>query len=362
MSKKISVYTICKNEEQFVSRFMSTLDEADEVIVTDTGSTDHTVEALRDHGAIVHETKMDPWRFDVPRRVSLNFVPADTDICVCIDLDEVLTKGWRDAIERAWTPETTRLRYQYVWSTLDDGRPGVTFWYDKIHRRDGYRWVKPVHEVLNYSGQEVQTYCHDFTLYHYPDKTKSRGSYLPLLELGCREEPNDDRNCHYLGREYMYYHMFDKAIAELNRHLSLPNARWDAERAASMRYIARCYQQQGNFAEAEKWALRSCAEAPQSREPWIELGRAYYYANNFHGSYHAMKTAIAIKDRPMSYICEPDAWGSLPFDIAAIAAEHLGMFAEAVELGKRALEFEPTNERLLKNLQVFTKRLESTHG
>ncbi len=43
------------------------------------------------------------------------------------------------------------------------------------------------------------------TLNHYPDKNKSRSSYLPLLELSVKEDPEDDRNMHYLGREYMYY-------------------------------------------------------------------------------------------------------------------------------------------------------------
>jgi len=234
MSKyKVAVYTIAKNEEQFVKRFMACLkDEADAVYVTDTGSSDNTVKLLREEGAIVNEIVMKPWRFDIPRNISMQVVPKDVDIIVCIDLDEVLTPGWRAAIEKVWTPETTRLRYPYVWNTLPDGKPGTTFWYDKITCRNGYRWVKPVHEILEYSGTEVQTYCDGFTLFHYPDHTKSRSNYLPLLEQGCREAPDDDRNSHYLGREYMYYCQHDKAIVELQRHLSLPSARWDAERSA----------------------------------------------------------------------------------------------------------------------------------
>jgi tetratricopeptide (TPR) repeat protein len=330
---------------------MKPLKEADMVIITDTGSTDKTVESLRDHGAIVHETKMDPWRFDVPRRVSLNFVPADVDICVCIDLDEVLTEGWRDAIEQAWTPKTTRLRYPYIWSTLPDGTPGVTFWYDKIHKRSGYRWVKPVHEVLEfYEGKEVQTYCDGFKLFHYPDHTKSRGNYLSLLEMGCKEQPLDDRNSHYLGREYMYYHMPDKAIDELKRHLTLPNAKWEVERSASMRYIARCFQLKGDLDNAELWAMKACAEAPKEREPWVELGKIYYARQDFPSTYYAMKKAIAIAERPMTYICEPDSWGSIPFDIASIAAYQLGMNAEAINLCKAAIDLNPTDQRIQNNL------------
>ena len=52
---KISVYAISKNEEKFVDRWMDAVSEADEVVVLDTGSTDHTVEKLRSRGAKVYE-------------------------------------------------------------------------------------------------------------------------------------------------------------------------------------------------------------------------------------------------------------------------------------------------------------------
>lgn len=52
---KICVYTICKNEEQFVDRWMDSMSEADMIVVTDTGSTDRTVEKLKERGAVVHQ-------------------------------------------------------------------------------------------------------------------------------------------------------------------------------------------------------------------------------------------------------------------------------------------------------------------
>ncbi len=41
---KIVVYAICKNESGFVDRWMDSMQEADRVIVLDTGSTDDTVQ------------------------------------------------------------------------------------------------------------------------------------------------------------------------------------------------------------------------------------------------------------------------------------------------------------------------------
>ena len=350
---KIAVYTICKNESKFVNRFMDSVKEADVVIVADTGSTDDTVELLKNRGAIVHNIVVDPWRFDVARNISLSLVPSDIDVCVCIDLDEVLTEGWREEIEKSWTDKTTRLRYEYIWSVLPDGSKGVTFWYDKIHSRNGYRWVKPVHEILVPSIDEVQTYSYGFSLYHFPDSTKSRGSYLPLLELGCKENPEDDRNCHYLGREYMYYKMYDKAINELKRHLSLPLATWKSERSASMRYISKCYFQLGDKDSSLEWALKSCAECPNEREPWVNLANIYYSLSNYLGVVYAISNAVSIKDRTMSYICEPESWSSYPYDIGSISAYRCNLKHLGLEWAKEALILSPNDERIAKNIKIF---------
>ena len=90
---KVCVYAICKNESQFVERWMASMGEADAVVVLDTGSTDDTVERLRAAGARVTVERFDPWRFDTARNRSLDLVPEDADICVCTDLDEVLHPG-----------------------------------------------------------------------------------------------------------------------------------------------------------------------------------------------------------------------------------------------------------------------------
>ncbi len=353
---RIAVYTICKNEEQFVRRFMAPLKEADGVFVTDTGSTDNTVKLLEECGAVVNVIKVDPWRFDVPRNVSLQLVPADYDLCVCIDLDEVLTDGWRASLEAAWNQhggQIDRFRYQYVWNHHPDGSDGITFWYDKIHARHGFRWVKPVHETLEfYRGTERQAFVEGFTLHHWADASKSRGSYLPLLKLAVDEDPLDDRSSHYYGRELMFYERWTEAIAELKRHLTLPRAKWHAERAASMRYLSRCYAQLGNAAEAEAWAVRGCAEAPDEREPWVELGKIYYDKRDHLGCYYAMTRALQVKDRTTTYICEPEAWGSRPADLAGVSAYWIGLKTEALELMKQALELNPTDERLVKNIQL----------
>ena len=255
---KVIVYAICKNESKFVNRWMDSMTEADAVVVLDTGSSDDTVEKLRRRGATVEQAEILPWRFDTARNRSLALVPDDADICVCTDLDEVFHPGWRAALEAAWTPGTQQARYRYTWSFRPDGSEGVVFWDEKIHSRHGWQWTHPVHEVLQRTDglRQIRTVtAAGVQLDHHPDDTKSRGQYLPLLELSVKEAPEDDRNVHYLGREYFFYGRWDDCIATLQRHLAMPTATWADQRSASMRYIAKSYVRKGDILSARRYFL-----------------------------------------------------------------------------------------------------------
>lgn len=355
---KIVVYAICKNEAQFVDRWMDSMSEADQVVVLDTGSTDDTVARLEARGAVVTVETISPWRFDTARNRSLDLVDEDADICVCTDLDEVFHPGWRAALESAWTPGTGQARYRYTWSFRPDGAEGVVFWYEKIHRRHGYRWVHPVHEILRWEGPGQpgpMVTALGVQLDHHPDPSKSRGQYLPLLELSVQEEPEDDRNAHYLGREYFFHSRWDDCIATLKRHLSMPTATWKDERAASMRYIAKSYIQKGDPAQARSWFFRAAAEAPHLREPWMDLATLCYQQENWDGVLYFTGVALAITVRPDTYICEAESWGPLPHDLRCQAYFRTGRIGPAREEAQKALVLSPTDPRLAGNVEVLSR-------
>ena len=352
---RVYVYAICKNESQFVTRYMASMREADAVYVLDTGSTDDTVEKLKKEGAVVRQEIISPWRFDTARNHSLQMVPEDADICVCTDLDEVFLPGWRQKIEEAWARGADQLRYKYVWHFTPDGKEDVVFYADKIHARRGFSWTHPVHEVLTYEGTPRKILAEGVQLNHYPDLQKSRTQYLPLLELSVQEDPQDDRNWHYLGREYLFTGQYDKCIQTLKHHLTLPTAVWRDERSASLRYIACAYGEKGNRYEQESYLLRAAAEAPHLREGWLDLARFSYQDMNWPAVMYFCERALSIRDRPRTYITEGASFGALPYDLLSVAAFHLGIKAKALDAINAAIDLEPENERLLKNREWIEK-------
>lgn len=351
---KIVVYAISKNEEKFVDRWVDSMQEADEIYVLDTGSTDKTVSKLKKRKVNVKKKIIKPWRFDVARNESLKLVPSDADICVCTDLDEVLEKGWRKKLEEIWQDNITRLRYNYNWKLDENNKPIVNFYTDKIHIRDNYKWTHPVHEVLTYTnGNEVFLTTDEITLNHYPDNTKSRSSYLPLLELSVKEDPEDDRNMHYLGREYMYYQKWDKCIDTLIKHLSLKTATWKDERCASMRFIARSYHNLNRIEEAKMWLDKAINEAPYLRDPYVEKAMLEYELENWNEVIKNCNTALKITTHTKCYINETFSFDNTIYDLLSIAYFYLDDIDNAIINIDKALKMEPDNERLLKNKEIF---------
>ena len=259
---KICVYAICKNESKFIKRWYESIKEADYICVLDTGSTDDSINILKSLNIIYESKTIDPWRFDVARNESMKLIPNDTDICICLDLDEVMSDNWYQIITDSWDDNINRLNYIYNWKLDENNKPLVTFYANKIHANKNYKWTHPVHEVLTYIGDKEINKTIDIELInHYPDNNKSRSSYLPLLELSVKEDPNDDRNMHYLGREYMYYGRWNDSIDTLIKHLGMKTSTWNDERCASMRFISRCYINLNRFEEANLWLEKAIKEA-----------------------------------------------------------------------------------------------------
>lgn len=346
---KIAVVSIMKNESQFIKRWADSAKEADYLILLDTGSEDDSVQVAKDNDVIVHEHIINPWRFDVARNYLLDLIPDDADYVINLDVDEVLVAGWREKIDGV-PSYITRPRYKYVWSwkNEEETEEGLVYGGDKIAKRHGFRWKHPVHEVMIPSEPQTEAFIEGLEIHHHPDRTKSRGQYLPLLIQSVEEDPTDDRNMYYCARELFFVGQFEQASKYFRNHLELPTAVWAPERAFSMRFLAKIHEN-----EREMWLLRACAEYPVGREPWVDLAQHYYNVANWPGCFDAASRALSITTKPLLYLNEEQAWGWSPHDLLALAAHKLGKNDIALAQGQLALNFNPTDQRLKDNMFFY---------
>lgn len=351
MKYKIGIYSPAKNEIKHVQAWYDSCKNADIICVADTGSTDGTKEKMVELGVKVTDCRIIPWRFDDSFNFAMYLLPDDVDICIRLDIDERLQPGWREALEAAWTPNTHRLRYTYVWNWTADGKPGLTWHGDRIHARENFRWQGPTHEGLCYRGtNEVQTVCEDVKIYHYAD-AKNKKNDLSLLLEAVKEYPTDARIRAYLGREYMYQKQFDKATETYKEFLGMS---WDkAERQQAMCNLAKTDPDNKVY-----WLRLATIDVPTHREPWVNLAQHYYETQDWQKCLECAKSALAITNNPKDYTCLPDSWSWQPHDLASIACWNLKLYKEAISYAKTALEFSPNDKRLQNNvfhIETFIK-------
>jgi len=330
---KIGIYSPALNEKKHAADWAASCKEADYRVVIDTGSTDDTKQILIDAGVSVYDVCIKPWRFDDAYNIAMSLLPADTDVCICLHMDERLDPGWRSKLEAAWTPGTTRLRYTYVWNWLADGSPGKT------------RWLGATHEGLCSRLPEQQVMCADLKILHYPE-AKHKSNDLELLREAVREAPGDARMKAYLGRELMYRGQPEESVKVYKEFLTMPC--WNVERGHAMINLSTVDTEHRLY-----WLKCAALEVPTHREPQVELARYFYQKSDWQSCYLHAQKALAITSHPMDYTCSEEAWSWLPHDLAGIAAWNLGLRQEALQHAQQAVTHAPQDTRLQNNLKVI---------
>lgn len=354
---RICVYAISKNEEQFVEKFCKSAQEADLILIADTGSTDGTVGvAKKQQKTVVHDICITPWRFDKARDAALALIPRDYDVCISLDLDEILEPGWREEIEKVWQDDTTRLRYKFDWGC------GISFFYEKIHHRHGYHWHHPCHEYPRPDSRIKEVYAHTQKLLvsHHPDPKKSRGQYLDLLKLAVTEDPACPRNAFYYARELTFYRKWGEAAVALFKYLDNPKADWPNERCYAMRLLGKSYDMLQQPEEALVWYRKATETAPHTREPWHDLALALYNRKQWAECLKAAEAGLAITKREEVYTCDPRVWEEPLYDLASIAAWNLGFKEKALDYCRIAAKIVPNDGRIAANLAMMEQPLTKT--
>lgn len=375
---KIAVYTICKNEEKFVNKWLDSMSEADYMVVLDTGSTDSTMKLLEEgkkkYPNLIYAQKIiDPWRFDVARNANIDIIPKDANILFENDLDEWLAPGWSKPIREHWIEGVhERGEYMYAWSHLDNGEPARVFRYNKLHTWN-WRWKAPVHEYLarigvdgptcaDYVQEETVYFNFDVFVHHYPDSTKSRGSYLGLLELRCKEEPTDEVAPVYLAHEYKYRGKFQQSIDVLDNLLKNSKTYSHLEHANFYMFMGDDYLALRQPEKAVECYWKAIQTAPEYRDPYIHLAE-WYQGNGYNiAAIGVVREALRRTEHLYTWLEGDCTWKSDPYDILARAYYYSGEYTRSLAAAAIALEKNPSDKRLRANWELILAEAEKYEG
>lgn len=211
-----AAYTICKNEKQYVEKWLYYTAKFTYRVILDTGSTDGTYEALKeaaktDPNLIIEQKTFTPWRFDTARKYNLAMVPDDVEWALSPDMDEYFSINVLDEMKKtiAQNPTVTNISCDRldIYSEVVRVGPPHRLGTNKIHLRHDYTWNQPIYEHLSWIHRdrpEVEIYNDDIYLIHDQDfKKQSRSElYLKMLTEEYEANPTNDWNLWFLVNHY----------------------------------------------------------------------------------------------------------------------------------------------------------------
>jgi glycosyltransferase involved in cell wall biosynthesis len=163
----LTAILIAHNEELDLPRALGSLSGiADEIVLVDSGSTDHTCEIAREYGARVYTRKLNG--FAEQKNFAASF--SSNDWLLSIDCDEELSPGLRSSL-LSWKQQQNPDQNAYAFSRMTNYLGGWvrhSGWYPEfkvfLYRRDKGSFVGTLHERVQVAGPVGRLEGH---LYHY---------------------------------------------------------------------------------------------------------------------------------------------------------------------------------------------------
>ena len=292
---KIAVYTIALNEEKHVERWYNSVKDADYLLIADTGSTDRTVEIAKSLGINVYNISIKPWRFDVARNTALALLPDDIDMCVSLDMDETISEGWREILEK-----TTGNQITYVFDNFHKQHSMIN---NKIHSRHGYVWKFLMHEGIVQDRTEPQIeFAYGLEVYHLPDTEKPRSQYLDLIKAALDENPNITRYYKYYTDALVSLERYEEAETWYHEMMKVPGFS-DTDKAHVYKLMADIIPE-----KREQYLTKCLGFAPERREPYYYLAKYYAEQEDWGFAKHYLDLAFPITFRALDVFNNKDVW------------------------------------------------------
>ena len=342
---KIAVYTIALNEEKHVQRWYESVKDADYILIADTGSTDKTIRIAKKLGIKVFNISVKPWRFDDSRNAALALLPDDIDYCVSMDMDETMSEGWRECLEKM-TGDCIQYVFNTTWRDEAETVPENKFINNRIHKRHGFRWKWLMHEAIVSDRTDITyEFCEGLEVSHHPDQEKSREQYNHMIE-DAYNEYKDARYHVYHGQQLISFGRLDEAKKVWKEYLKLTEYRPEFEIASAWRYLSIC-EPNKNI----KYLKKSLKVYP-SRETYLDLAIYYYSKENWNRCFYYSKKGLEIKKKPQSILSSKFAWGYLLDNLLAVSKHNRKLFKLSKKYKDKKLTVNPTTA-IAHNFKLF---------
>jgi len=342
---KIAVYTIALNEEKHVKRWYESAKDADYLLIADTGSTDNTVKIAKKLGINVINISVKPFRFDDSRNAALASLPDDIDYCISMDMDETLSEGWRENLEKM-TADRINYLFNLSYRDEEEKHPEGRMINNRIHKRHGFRWKFLMHEAIvpNRTYNITEEFCEGLEVSHHPDEEKPRTIYNQMLE---------DAYLEYGNYRYAGYHALQlytlerfKEASKLFKKVYKDKKTPKLDKAQVLRFISYCNKRFKNI-----YLYRSLLKF-KTREAYTQLAINNYVKENWIRCYYFSLKAMKFVKKPGGIYTTEIHWGYLPHNLNSAAKHNMRLFKWSKSYKEKKRTF-LINSIIAHNFKIF---------
>lgn len=277
----VTLYAIAKNEEKTLEKFIEISKKFSYTVVVDTGSTDKTVELLKEAGIEVYEHSQTKEEFDFSkaRNQALSYIKTDWAFSLDFNekIDDLYLDGF-DILEDEFT-EFKHLRFD------DNGKDEPVQSNEvhiRFHRTKNYKWINAVHEMPVFVATEEfpQESTIETTIKITKTIHKSISKELFYFDICEREYKKDPTNWYYIW--FIFNHYFNvgnyqKALEYGQEYLNVSKAYFDTFRVLAFIKCSICCIQLQDISKGANYAFHAVSEAMNIGEPY--LSQAFIHLN-----------------------------------------------------------------------------------
>jgi len=293
---KIGLCMIVKNESHIIHESLGcTLPLIDTYCIVDTGSTDNTIEVIKNfytEKGIEGEVHERPWKdFGHNRSQALALCDGKMDYILVIDADDLMTfpKNGRELLHQILEKE------QPNGATIEIHQGKLNYDRGQIFKaNDGWMYKGVLHEYPTNNKSDCKMIKLPPEFWMESRRLGARNKTGDKLKKdidafiqGLKDEPDNERYMFYLAQTYFESGDFENSKKWYKKRFEV--GKWHEEAWFAAYRVGMCHLYMGNIPKFEEWMQRAYNFHKHRAEPIYELTKHFREKGDWYKAYHYMR-------------------------------------------------------------------------